>query len=126
MLWLLGHLAFYATISGLWIFDEVINEIWRESPWYGVYATTDSDFIWHDEHGFQLPYAETAGALFVYDVGLDCWYWTSQEVYPFFYKYGYMEGWMYYYLGSTPTQRWFFALSEGETISEDELRKPAP
>jgi len=118
--------AFHAMISGVWIFDTIIDEFWRNSDWYGLYATTTADFIYHNEHGFQLIVPDNPGAFFVYDTGLDCWCWTSQQVYPFFYKYGYMEGWIYYYLGSTPAQRWFFAMDGNGLVSENELIEPQP
>lgn len=118
-------IAFHAKLDGTWIWDTRLTDNWSESPWFGYYSKETELLIWHAEHGWQYSQGEDELSVLLYDVALSSWLWTSRESYPFLYKFGYLEGWIYYYIGGTPANRWFYVFTEGEQIQESQLRDPS-
>ncbi|MEX0331555.1 MAG: hypothetical protein AB3N64_09050 [Puniceicoccaceae bacterium] len=115
--------AYHATLDGLWIFDKKVDEFWNYSDWYGYYSEASDLFMWHSEHGWQFSTGDELSA-YIFDYGLDCWYWTNADLYPYFYKFGYLEGWVYYYVGCEPTERWFYLFDTGTNVQEEEMKLP--
>jgi probable HAF family extracellular repeat protein len=120
-----GPIAFNAKLDGIWIWDTRLNDNWSESAWFGYYSNETELLIWHAEHGWQYSQGEDELSVLLYDVALASWLWTSRETYPFLYKFGYLEGWIYYYVGGTPANRWFYVFTEGNQIQESQLRDPS-
>ena len=98
------------------------------SPVYGeidltffpVNATTYGEamgFVYHFEHGW-LWAASTGspGALWWWDFLGTSWYWTNLSYYPNLWSPLSDRGWVYYYVGGNPTQRWFQIVSTGEWL----------
>jgi hypothetical protein len=115
--------SYHATLDGLWIFDKPIDEFWKQSDWYGYYSEVSDLFMWHSEHGWQFCSGDEMSA-HIFDYGLESWYWTSADLYPYFYKFGYLEGWVYYYVGCEPTERWFYLYDLGTNLQEENLKPP--
>ncbi|MEX0329789.1 MAG: leucine-rich repeat domain-containing protein [Puniceicoccaceae bacterium] len=95
---------------------------WMISDWYGWMQDYDS-WVWHLEHGWQTFVGESNDSFFVYDRGLENWFYANSVLYPFIYIYGADEGWYQYTLGGTPGQRWFIKWATLEWKSESSFRQ---
>ena len=82
--------------------DDVLGGVdlgggWFFSEWYGYYNASYHPWIFHNEHGFQfLSEAEPGGDLYLFDLALSDWWFTTETIYPAFYAFG-LQTWSYYF-----------------------------
>ncbi|MDX2109844.1 MAG: lamin tail domain-containing protein [Verrucomicrobiota bacterium] len=89
--------------------------LWH-SAWYGDIWPDSYPWIWHLEHGWQFTVYAGGGSLWLFDVGLNTWIWTSPVVYPFVFD-GSRSIWVFYYPGSTnPRYFYNFDIKEWEVV----------
>jgi hypothetical protein len=104
------------------IFGEELTAAgeWFESPWFGWFYPDQDNYIYHLNHGSLYPLGDPS-SLFMYDIGLSIWLWTSDLVYPSIYFYNDSPNWFLYYRGTSTPQRWFYEYATGEDIREDQF-----
>lgn len=63
--------------------------------------------MWHLEHGWQYLAPGGDNGCYVYDLGMRTWWWMNPTFYPWIYKKGELESWVYYYQDASSERRWF-------------------
>jgi len=106
----------------LWADAPRIDQEWRHSDWYGYLSDTSYPWIWHSEHGWQWCVGQSKSNVFFWDVELDSWIWTNNSFYPWIYKNGVNEGWMYYFQSDSDGIRYFYHRENADYYSDNELR----
>ena len=67
---------------------------WLNSPWFGMFLRTDSDWIYSANLGWLYPVGDSDESVWL-ATPQGKWYWTSEQVYPWFYQDD--QGIWYYY-----------------------------
>ncbi|MEX0331972.1 MAG: PEP-CTERM sorting domain-containing protein [Puniceicoccaceae bacterium] len=91
---------------------------WHASDWYGWFNAVYYPLMWHAEHGWQTCSGGSPQSVMFYDHGLQVWTWTSSTSYPFIYRFGDQPGWLFYFKGCQPGERWFYDYTIGNHINE--------
>jgi hypothetical protein len=94
------------------------DERW-ETDWYGEFLYSDNPWIYHEEHGYQLPAGSSATGLWLYDVNLRAWLWTLPDFYPLIYIFGEPGDWHWYLQGGKLGERWFYDFRSQEWFREN-------
>jgi hypothetical protein len=89
---------------------------WYWSEWFGFYSANFSPWLYHNEHGWIYPFGQDPGSVVFYDSGMGTFWWTSEALYSFLYRFG-DDSWMWYEEGST-NPRWLLNLRTGSWESE--------
>ncbi len=79
--------------------------LWRSS-WYGDVFIDAYPWVWHLHHSWQYIMATAGDGMWVYDLGVGQWLWTSSTIMPFFFEAG-REVWLFYFPNSTQP-RYFY------------------
>jgi len=99
-----------------------------DSPWFGAFTDARHPWVFHEEHGWL--YHHVTGNLdqgiYLFDAALGRWWWTAENMYPYMYVFpedvdSREEGWLYYFSGATPGERWFLDLNTMQFINESQL-----
>ncbi|MEX0332380.1 MAG: fibronectin type III domain-containing protein [Puniceicoccaceae bacterium] len=101
-------------------------ENWLNLGWFGWFKETSAEWIYHAEHGNQYVSGTSQASLFLYDVETAGWFWTSNSVYPYLYRFGTNQGWYWYYRNAEPGNRWFKRMSDSADHLETEMFGSAP
>ncbi|MGC8494169.1 MAG: hypothetical protein ACP5SH_20790 [Syntrophobacteraceae bacterium] len=84
---------------------------WESIPWFGVFNTSSSPWIYHQTLGWLYPSGTTTDSIWFYDPQWDGqgeWVWTSSSVYPWIYSNA-QQAWLYFIAASsTPSSRLFW------------------
>jgi hypothetical protein len=98
---------------------------WFLSDWFGYYNTTWAPWLNHGQHGFLYRVPESSNDnMYVYDLAMGAWWWTSESIYPFMYVFDppadsvgtdIGASWVYYFEG-TMSPRSFVVFPGGETF----------
>ena len=104
--------------SGLWDEAERYANGWSSLPWFGYFFELELGWIYHLEHGYQYFMGESLQGIIVFDLAMHSWFWISESLYPYFYKFGANEGWYWYYKGGTFGQRWFYRMADHKDLQE--------
>ncbi len=91
---------------------------WESSRWFGWYYRTESAWLWHPAHGWLYPAEGPDGRLLGFDHGLGAWLYSDEAVCPFFYKYGWDQGWMWYSGGAAPERLFYHYGSAPRWLAE--------
>jgi hypothetical protein len=68
------------------------------SPWFGAYAESDSDWIFHAEQGWLYTgYIESTDSMWFWGHTLQSYLWTNESAYPVMYEAG-GQRWVYYFM----------------------------
>lgn len=100
---------------------NVLPDDWRYYDWFKGFFPSDDAWIFHGRHGWQYAIAVDTSGMFLWDVGVQRWFWTNESVYPWMYVYGTDEGWLYFFEGGRPGSRWFRRGDDSSLVSEDQL-----
>jgi len=95
-------------VQSIWPKAQEYADGWFDLGWFG-WINKSAPFPWflHAEHGWIL--ADPERTQYIYDLALDCYLWISEDIYPWFYKFGTYSGWYYYYAPwGSPGKRWFY------------------
>ena len=106
----------------LWANAVRVDDEWRHSDWYGFLSDSGFPWIWHAEHGWQWCEGEAESSIFLLDMELDSWIWTGKAVYPWIYKFGANDGWIFYFEGGAVGDRWFYHVPKDDFYRDVELR----
>jgi formylglycine-generating enzyme required for sulfatase activity len=75
-------------------------EDWYHDQDYGWFCPVTDNWIWHLDHGWQwVACGDFDGSgVYVYDLGMGAWFWSSRYFYPWFYMWGEGDcnGWRMY------------------------------
>ena len=89
---------------------------WWFSDWFGSFNTSFLPWIFHPEHGWMYVFEEsTSDDIFLYDLILEGWLFTSSGVYPSMYSFG-RSSWIFYF-AETSGPRQFVDLDSGDFFS---------
>ena len=89
---------------------------WWFSDWFGSFNTNFLPWIFHAEHSWMYVFEEsTSDDVFLYDLSLEGWLFTSSGVYPSMYSFG-RNAWIFYFLETSGPRR-FVDLDSGEFFS---------
>ena len=89
---------------------------WWFSDWFGSFNTNFLPWIFHPEHSWMYVFEESASdGIFLYDLSLEGWLFTSSGVYPSMYSFG-RSSWIFYFV-ETSGPRQFVELDSGEFFS---------
>ena len=85
---------------------------WFLSDWFGAYSTDLAPWLFHADHGwlYQNP-GSSNQSTYIYDEAITAWWWTSQTMYPFLYRFS--DGVWLWYLEGSSDPRLFYNLSTG-------------
>ena len=115
-----GLLLATPVTAALW--DSAQNhDGWLEVDWFGYLYPVD-DYTLHAEHGWQYPYGDSDNSVFLFDYRTEAWSWTGSGVYPWLYWFGDHEGWVFYYRGASPGERWFYDHGRDTFLHESDLK----
>lgn len=79
-------------------------------------------WLYSYEHGLQFAIGELETGIFLYDLGLKSYLYTSSQYYPYTYTYrSDFSGWCWYVPGGSPGERWFYNFDLGAWRSEHSL-----
>ena len=98
-----------------WYSDSVdLGNDWRWTYWLGYFNVGVESFIYHSEHKWLYVYknAFRTNGIYFRDDPMNSILWTSEEVYPFMYRFSDGE-WIWYQKGSKDP-RWFNKLSKDQ------------
>ena len=101
-----------------------LDDGWRFFEWFKGFKPAEGGWIYHGRHGWLFVNADSPAGLFLWDVALNRWLWTSDSVYPWMYAFGADEGWFFFFEGGSPGARFFQAAESGEVIPGTDLRLP--
>lgn len=94
---------------------------WYASPWYDWFNAAYYPLMWHAEHGWQTCAGSNPQSVMFYDHGLQAWIWTGSVQYPFIYRFGAEPGWLFYFKGSQPGERWFYDYAADSHFNESAI-----
>lgn len=94
-------------VSGLlWDDAEALGGGMYRSAWFGDFHRPDTSAIIHQHgHGWLAAYGASAVDVWIHDVSLDDWLWTSAAVYPYLYSV-HDRSWYYYH---TDNAGWLYS-----------------
>lgn len=81
----------------------------------GFETVSRRGWVWSTEHGY-LYLVGIPAAFFFYDVKLGAWLYSSENHYPWMYRFGTTPGWLLYNEGGSPALRHFYDTVSGEWI----------
>ena len=82
-----------------------LGEGWFFSEWYGYYNVSYDPWIFHKEHEWQLLYeGETDGEVYLFDLQLLDWWFTSESIYPAFYDFD-LRSWSWFFKDTVDPRR---------------------
>ncbi len=114
-----GTIVTYGTTSGVPAPFEASIELgagWRFSEWFGSFNADFFPWIFHSVHGWMYVFEEsTSDDIFLYDLSLEGWIFTSSATYPSMYSFG-RNAWIFYFV-ETAGPREFVDLATGEFFS---------
>lgn len=84
---------------------------WYWLEWFGYFNLEFDPWIFHGEHGFLYPVRTAADGIVLWDSGMEAFWWTSEIMYPYVYRFSDGE-WLWYLEGSRDP-RLFSRLSDG-------------
>jgi hypothetical protein len=127
--WLGGH-------PDLTDLDGWQNGYLWESQWFSSYVLPDAyilnregltneTFIYSFGHqAFLYSIGVNSENVLFYDFGLNCWWWTSGEVYPFVYLWDEQPSWFWFYQGASSRgdNRWFFDFEASQWRQASEMK----
>ena len=99
----------------VWYSDSVdLGNNWRWTHWLGYFNVGVESFIYHSEHKWLYVYqnAFRPDGIYFRDDSMGSILWTSENVYPFLYRFSDGE-WIWYQKGSKDP-RWFNKMSKGQ------------
>ncbi len=99
--------ALSPVMERLWPDAVSLSDGWYQVKWYG-YVRPAGDWFYHFDHGWQYGIGHGMENLFVYDLLLGAWGWTTAEIYPSVYWYWPVESWTYYRRPGRPGERVFY------------------
>ena len=99
---------------------------WWELEWFGQFLEVNKDWIYHDELGMLYLFGEDSGSFQMYSSDMECWFWTSADLFPYLYKYDSYEGWYYYYTGAASEDRWFARLADETYVRAPYINEAVP
>lgn len=114
-LWLMTTTGLTAFGAPIWTTYEGEAAGWKESPWFGWFAsdTLESGWAYSWPHGWIWMQGPSEDNLWIWDYELS-WTWTSRNVYPFVFA-PERGGWLYYSLNSRQP-RWFYEAQSEQWI----------
>ncbi len=104
------------TPADLWSGAEDLAGGWRWLEWFRFFNVSSEPWIFHNEHAWLFPAAETTASLWLFAPDMN-WLWTSESVYPNIFRND-DSAWLFYLLDST-NPRWFFNFSTNQWESHD-------
>jgi hypothetical protein len=78
-------------------------------------------WLFHEDQRVIYIKEISSSGFLLYDVRMQAWGWSSEEVYPYIHWYGPFEAWMHYSAGYRPDHRWFYDLSHSEWMFEGDM-----
>jgi hypothetical protein len=84
---------------------------WYWSEWFGFFSANFSPWLYHNEHGWLYPFGQDPGSVVFYDAMMGTFWWTSDTLYSFLYRFS-DSSWMWYQEG-TMNPRWMLNLRTG-------------
>jgi len=102
--------------------SEIANK-WRYYDWFkGFKPQPGSNWIFHGRHGWLFVLADDTNRMFLWDTAIGRWLFTNATTYPWMYAYGPDAGWVFFFEGGSPGERFFKRGDTGQTVSEQQLR----
>ena len=101
--------------DNVWYSDSVdLGNDWRWTHWLGYFNVGVESFIYHLEHKWLYVYqnAFRSDGVYFRDDSMDSILWTSENVYPFLYRFS--DGEWIWYEKDSKNPRWFNKLSEDQ------------
>lgn len=110
-----------------WRAARPVEDGWMELPWFGRFLETGDGWIYHLEHGHLHSLDDGSRGIKAWDPEMECWFFFSEDAYPWIYKFGAMEGWYGYAPDGEPGSREFLRAEDGVWVDESEVGKePEP
>lgn len=109
--------------QGLWENATQHPDNWRESSWFGWFYDMGYPWISHAEHGYQYCLGVDTSSVYLYDLSLKTWIWTSESMYPHIFIFGVNPGWYMYVQGGGVGNRWFWRNVDQVYVLEDKINE---
>ncbi len=92
--------------GGLWGNAVDLGNGWKWLGWFGFFNTNFDPWTFHLQHRWLFPFGITTASVTFWDNAMGAFWWTSESVYPYGYRFG--DGaWLFYEVGSV-NPRWFY------------------
>ena len=98
-----------------------LDEGWRSFDWFKSFKPEGDNWIYHALHGWLYVLAEDTSSMFLWDVALGRWMFSSEFIYPYMYATGPDASWVYFFEDSSPGSRLFWVANTDEIVSEQDL-----
>ncbi len=86
--------------GGLWQGASDMGNGWNKLSWFGIFNTTYSPWIYHLQLGWLYPVGTDTSSIWFWDLNMNTYLWTSEEIYPSFYNWS-KQAWFYYVKGTS-------------------------
>jgi hypothetical protein len=82
---------------------------WSESSWFGWMYDGYAPWVWSVDNGwFWCDFGDEIDGVYLYDVSLKAWVWTSEDFYPWAYVFGSVNKWVWIQSDGKPGIRIFY------------------
>jgi hypothetical protein len=85
---------------------------WANSPWLGAFFPTGSAWIYHSRLGWLYVYPDGAGGYWFWDAVYSNWWWSNQNIFPYFFLHSQSPKWNYFDLGQSIIRAYDFDSEE--------------
>ena len=92
-------------MSPLWAGAADLGGGWRWLSWFGFFAETGHNWIFHLQHGWMYPIGIDSSSIWFWTPDMN-WLWTSDTVYPYLYRSD-DNAWLWY-LKDSSSPRWLY------------------
>jgi hypothetical protein len=97
---------------GLFGAAQEVGGGWRWSDWFGYVNTATAPWLHHDQHGWLYAFGQDPGGVVFWDAGMNTFWWTSESLYTFLYRFS-DNAWLWY-LPDSDNPRWMLNLTTGQ------------
>jgi len=99
-----------ALVGGMWGGATDLGSGWKWLSWFGIFNDSQDPWINHAQHDWMYCSGSSTASIWFWtsDMG---WLWTSDSVYPYFWRSS-DSRWIWYMVGSD-NPRWFVRMNDG-------------
>jgi hypothetical protein len=100
--------------SELWRYAQDVENGWKWLDWLGFFTVMDQGWIFHEHHGPLRFHGASPDDITVWDKNMNAFWWTSDLLYPYIYRFA-DQTWLFYEKGSSNPRKFYnFSLNTRE------------
>ncbi|MGC9194356.1 MAG: hypothetical protein ACP5IL_02745 [Syntrophobacteraceae bacterium] len=90
----------------LWRYAQDLGNGWKWLDWLGYFTVLDRDWIHHEQHGTLRCFATSPDDITFWDQDMKAFWWTSDLMYPYIYRF-IDQTWLFYEKGSSGPRKFY-------------------